>query len=102
MRKQPIFKNYASGVLPLEMLLFSEGRKKPKPPKARDLGQKYGSPGFSEIEKREAPNACFQCKIKKISSFTRSLVSVFGLSMPLLLASISLILDIICRVFMAV
>jgi len=25
MRKQPIFKNYASGVLSLKMLLFSEG-----------------------------------------------------------------------------
>jgi len=42
----------------------------------------------------------FQCKIKKISSFTRSPAEVFWLSKPLLLASISLILEIIWRVFM--
>lgn len=41
-----------------------------------------------------------QCRMKKMSSFISSPASVFGFSIPLLFASISLSLEIICIVFM--
>lgn len=96
---------------------FSEGRKKPNPVEHKGLGLKITSIRFCILEKRpkKTSNQCEtktdnrrktkannQCKIKKINSFIRSQVDVFWLSSPLLFASISLSLDRIKRVFIAV
>lgn len=52
-----------------------------------------------EWQKRFPFMVNYQCKIKKMSSFINSPSGVLGLSNPLLLASTSLILSIICIVF---
>ena len=66
--------------------------------KSREIEKNHGFTRWM-CPARKRFQASVQCKMKKTSSFMSSPMSVFGLSSPLLLASVSLILAIICKTF---
>lgn len=76
------------------------GQKQGKSPMSRAFEGRISCTEENEFQKKTAQkSAVFQWRMKKISSFISSPAGVFGLSRPLLLASISLILEIICITF---